>query len=315
MVRYEKTVLVSDVKLVGKVQDVMLKNPWGIVVANDSIWTTSYTGYVINYGLDGTQNQLVTVQSNTQVESLPTGLVKYTGSSFLVTNGIVQLPAQWITVTSNGTINAYNSVIEPTTALIQMNDVTKDFKGCDIIDDQLYVANFYSGFVEIYDGTFTFVSQFTDDAMTEQGYAPFNVKEIDGMLYVAFAKQDATKHRVVPGIGNGYIDVFRTDGTFVQRFANRDNLNSPWAMLPITVNSRCKMNKKMLLIGNFSDGKILMYSPTTNKFKGFLCDRSENPILIDGLWGVVNSGSDIYFAAGMNSVQNGVVGKLSLTGY
>jgi hypothetical protein len=41
-----------------------------------------------------------------------------------------------------------------------------------------------------------------------QNWAPFNVQQINGQLYVTFALQDAAKHDDVAGMGNGFVDVF-----------------------------------------------------------------------------------------------------------
>jgi uncharacterized protein (TIGR03118 family) len=62
------------------------------------------------------------------------------------------------------------------------------------------------------------------------GFAPFNIKEIDGVLFVSYAKQDAQKHDDVAGPGNGFVNVFDTDGHLLRRFASRGRLNSPWGM-------------------------------------------------------------------------------------
>ncbi len=47
------------------------------------------------------------------------------------------------------------------------------------------------------------------------GFAPFNVQNFGGKLFVTYAKQDADKHDDVAGPGNGYVDVFDTNGIFL----------------------------------------------------------------------------------------------------
>ena len=63
------------------------------------------------------------------------------------------------------------------------------------------------------------------------GYAPFDVQVLGGKLYVTFALQDADKHDDVAGKGHGFVDVFDTSGHFQMRFASKDDLNSPWAVV------------------------------------------------------------------------------------
>ena len=48
------------------------------------------------------------------------------------------------------------------------------------------------------------------------GFAPFNIWNIGGKLYVAYAKQDANKKFDVAGVGNGYVSVFDSTGKLLQ---------------------------------------------------------------------------------------------------
>jgi uncharacterized protein (TIGR03118 family) len=74
----------------------------------------------------------------------------------------------------------------------------------------------------------------TDGGFTDPnipaGFAPFGTQNIDGELFVTYAKQNAQKHDDVPGPGNGFVDVFDTDGHLLRRFASRGPLNSPWGV-------------------------------------------------------------------------------------
>ena len=67
--------------------------------------------------------------------------------------------------------------------------------------------------MEVYDTTFTPVELpgglFVDPRIPA-GYAPFNVQELAGKLYVTYAKQDARLHDDVAGPGHGFVDVFTT---------------------------------------------------------------------------------------------------------
>ena len=64
------------------------------------------------------------------------------------------------------------------------------------------------------------------------GYAPFNIQLIGtNKLAVTYAKQDAAKHDDVPGPGNGYVDIYDTQGNLQFRLAHNIYLNSPWAVV------------------------------------------------------------------------------------
>ncbi len=41
------------------------------------------------------------------------------------------------------------------------------------------------------------------DPVVPAGYAPFNIQNLGGRLYVTYAKQDANKRHAVAGPGNG----------------------------------------------------------------------------------------------------------------
>ena len=71
---------------------------------------------------------------------------------------------------------------------------------------------------------------FTDPSLPE-GYAPFGIAPINGKLYVTYAKQDDNAEDDVHGPGNGFIDVFETNGTLNRRFASQGVLNSPWGVV------------------------------------------------------------------------------------
>jgi len=126
-----------------------------------------------------------------------------------------------------------------TSAIIMVDNSSKNaiYKGCVIggttTAPQLYVANFYSGAVEVYDGNFAPVSlganAFTDSQLPA-GFAPFNVANLAGNLYVSYAKQDPNKVLDVPGPGNGFVDVFDMSGNLKTRLIAGGVLNSPWGM-------------------------------------------------------------------------------------
>jgi uncharacterized protein (TIGR03118 family) len=97
-------------------------------------------------------------------------------------------------------------------------------------------------------------------------------------------------------------------------------LNSPWglAIAPSGFGSLAGD----LLVGNFGDGRINIFSadPNSPAFLGQLTDANTgNPLSIDGLWGLIPGNGagagnihDIYFTAGPNDESGGVLGVLTL---
>src|SRR5258708_16178077 len=68
------------------------------------------------------------------------------------------------------------------------------------------------------------------DPAIPAGYAPFNIQELAGKLYVTYAKQDAALHDDVAGQGHGFVDVFTNDGALIRRLVSHGQLNSPWGL-------------------------------------------------------------------------------------
>src|SRR5205814_6082354 len=140
--------------------------------------------------------------------------------------------------------------------------------------------------------------------------APFNIQLLNGQLYVAYAVQDAAKEDEVAGAGNGIVDVFDVNGNLIQRVASNGVLNAPWGLDIAPSHFGAFSND--LLIGNFGDGTINVFDPTTFQFLGTLEDPVGKALVIDGLWALINgnggNGGDpnlVYFTAGINDENNG----------
>jgi len=185
----------------------------------------------------------------------------------------------------------------------------------------LYATNFNAGVVNVFDKAFapaTLAGNFADPNIPS-GFAPFGIQNIGGKLYVTYALQDAAKHDDVHGAGNGFVDVFNTDGTFVQRFASMGTLNSPWGV--VLAPAGFSQFPGALLVGNFGDGKINAFDPNTGALLGQLLDSSGNPLVVDGLWGLSfgNGGAagatnQLFYAAGPGAEAHGAFGQLTVSG-
>ena len=135
-----------------------------------------------------------------------------------------------------------------------------------------------------------------------------------GKLYVSFAKQDATLHDDVAGPGNGFVDVFGRNGKFIRRLITRGALNSPWGMALAPASFGQFAGD--LLVGNFGDGHINVYNPTTGQRLGQLRGSNGRPIVIDGLWGLMfgngnaAGNNQLLFSAGPDGESHGLLGKI-----
>ena len=175
----------------------------------------------------------------------------------------------------------------------------------------LYVANFHSGQIEVYNSSFQLVSEFTDPNWPN-GYAPYNVQNIGGNLYVTFAKQNQAQTAAVPGLGNGFVDEFTPAGALIQRLITGAPLDAPWGVVMAPADFGQFSND--LLISNQGDGEVDAFNPTTGQFLGVFADNTGAPISNAGLNGLfIGVGGSLYFTAGPASGTRGLFGTLSPT--
>jgi uncharacterized protein (TIGR03118 family) len=266
-------------------------------------------------------------------------------SGFDAKNNPTSAPARFIFATEDGTIVGWNPGVNPkgfnpanagNYGIIAVDNSGNNFtappssatgavyKGLAIATDakgvtRLYATNFRSGMVEMYDGNFhalTSPPAFVDPKLPDS-YAPFNIVPINGQLFVTFAVQNAEKHDDVAGESHGIVDTFDLDGTLRQRFAQHDQLNSPWgvALAPTGFGEL----GGALWIGNFGNGHINAFDPDSGKFLSKVRDPKGQTILIDGLWTIrFGSNNDsggaantLYFTAGPNGETDGLFGSLN----
>jgi len=185
--------------------------------------------------------------------------------------------------------------------------------------DYAYAADFKGGEIDVFKGTTNapdLPAKFLDPNLPG-GYAPFNIQNLGGTLYVAYAVHGAGDEDV-PGVGNGIVDRFDVNGNLLGRVVNNNGLlNSPWglAIAPVGFGSLAGD----LLVGNFGDGLIHAYDPLTGVLLDTLMDASNNPIAIDGLWalrvGNGGNGGDqnkVYFTAGPAGETGGQFGVIAV---
>lgn len=320
---YQQTNLISD----GSVSalnppDASLVNPWGIATSPTSpFWVSNNaTGTSTLYNsLGAKQGLTVTIPaaSGGTNPAPPTGVVF---NSF----GTDFAGSHFIFATEDGTVASWTS---GTSAVLQVNNFVPNtgpvYKGLTLgsnsSGDFLYVANFRNGTINVFDKTFaptTLSGSFVDPGIPA-GFAPFNILNLGGNLFVTYALQDAAKHDDVSGVGLGYVSEFDTNGSFIARIATQGPLNSPWGLAIAPAGFGQFAGD--LLVGNFGDGRILAYKlGATPVFDGSLQDSLGNPIVNLGLWGLIagngGSGGDlgkVYFAAGGATESSGLLGVLS----
>src|SRR4051794_14181393 len=288
---YKQTNLVSNIPGMATVTDPNLVNPWGLSRGTPTPWWASDNGTGVSTLYTGTGSPVplvVTIPSgdNSSPTGNPTGQVFNGSNDFQLTPGN---PARFIFVTEDGTISGWNPNVNPTVAMIKVNTHSSSvFKGVALATGPtpsggtahfLYVADFRQGRIAVYDSNFhpvTIGDNDEDDTFRDErlpaGYAPFNVQNIGGDLYVAFAKQDSEKKDEVAGPGLGYVDVFSTSGSLLRRLQHGNWLNAPWGMTQAP--SDFGNFSHHILVGQFGSGQIAAYDAVTGRFAGLVRDAS-----------------------------------------
>jgi uncharacterized protein (TIGR03118 family) len=181
----------------------------------------------------------------------------------------------------------------------------------------LALADFHGGFVATYDVGFNLLATLGSfkDRNLPLGYAPFNIQQIGTQVFVTYAMQDASGTNPVVGPGNGIVSVFDQEGNFIRRFASNGPLNAPWGLVQAGANFGPFSND--ILIGNFGDGTINAFDPSTGNFLGSLQDSSGITIVNPGLWALVfrsdgvGSPDTLYFTAGSSGENHGLFGTIT----
>ncbi len=314
--------LVSDGPIRADHTDANLVNGWGITSTPTSpTWVSDNgTGVSTLYdGLGNIQPRVVTIPGGD-----PTGVVYNPTSDFVVTKGATSGASLFIFATENGIIAGWSANVDPSNAITAVDNSASSavYKGiaiaADGTHDMLYATNFRSGKIDVFDNAFHPVAlgaaAFSDPHLPD-GFAPFGIRNINGNLYVTYAKQDAAKHDDVAGQGFGFVNVFDASGKLIRRFATRGQLNSPWGLALAPADFGRFSND--LLVGNFGDGRINAYDLASGNFRGQLRTADSKPLTIDGLWGL-NFGNGfrnqptnvLFFAAGPNGENNGLYGRI-----
>jgi uncharacterized protein (TIGR03118 family) len=317
---YAVHLLQSNIPGLAAATDPDLVNGWGISHSATSPWWVSDEGTdksTLYNGNTGAKQGLIV-----GVDGGPTGQVFNGSSDFKVDAGTGLLPSRFLFATEEGEIYGWNTVGTESIEAVETEDAI--YLGLAIGSsggaNYLYAANFRAGTVDVFDKDFapaTLAGDFTDPTLPA-GYAPFGIQNIDGEIFVAFAKQNEDGDEEVAGEGFGYVDAFGTDGTFHSRVASAGELNAPWGLTKAPAGFG-KFSGD-ILVGNFGDGRIHAFAVGENGWeeRGVLKGTDHRPISIDGLWGIgfgngaaAGPANTLFFAAGPNDEEDGLFGSIT----
>jgi uncharacterized protein (TIGR03118 family) len=317
---YQQFNLVTDDQSANsaKIQDPSLVNAWGVSFGPSTPFWVSDNGSGVS-----------TLYSVNPINNTPTkvGLTVNTGGAGNPTGQAFNPQAgagafnsdPFLFVAEDGTISGWRGALGTTAEILQTGDTANVYKGTTIDTvgghEYLLSANFRAGTIDVVkgdNGAPNLTGKFNDPNLPS-GFAPFNIRELAGKIYVTYAMQDSAKHDDVAGAGLGFVTEFDLQGNLITRIGTQGTLNSPWGLE--IAPPEFGPNAGDLLVGNFGDGTINVFDPNGGGFKGQLLGPDGKPVSIDGLWALTvgNNGSGgssdkLYFSAGPNGENDGLFG-------
>ncbi len=332
--QYMVTNLASNASSGAPFTDANMVNPWGMSRSSGSPWWLADNGTGLSTLYTGTGQVIPLVVT---IPAAKAGMGQMGSPTGTIFNGTTEfdLPggsqAIFLFATEDGKISGWNPKANPTNALIAVNEsqMGASFKGLTAAtvnmpgmtaQTLLYVADFTLGRVEVFDGMFHHVSAIEDQfnqsgADMPDGFAPFNVQDLGGNIFVSYAKLGSGINEQ-DGPGLGRVRVYTPDGRMVLKLESGSWMNAPWGMA--IAPSDFGPYSHSILVGNFGSGWIAAFDPITGKFEDFLRGASGKPLGIAGLWGIspgndgkAGNATSLYFAAGGANESTGTFGSIT----
>ncbi len=314
---YTQTNLTSDIPGLAANTDPNLKNPWGMSFgATTPFWASDQVTNVSTlYTASGAAVSLVV-----STPQGPTGQVFNGTTGFLLAPGD---PARFIFASLSGTISGWNPAVQATSAVVEFTATdhaafTGLASGSSGGNDFLYAADFANHKIDVFDNAYhaTSLSGSFVDPNLPADYSPYNIANVGGKLYVEYAKVDPVTHLPSTGNNQGIVSVFNTNGQFVERLVTDTHLSAPWGIALAPSGFGAFAND--LLVGNFGNGMINAFDPTTGAFIGTIADANGHPLVNDGLWSLAFRSAAapgfnpnaLYFTAGIHNQRDGLLGAI-----
>jgi uncharacterized protein (TIGR03118 family) len=295
----------------------------GLPLYQDDLRVVSVPGPVIGTG--ATSGQPIVAKGT------PTGVAYNGGDQFRITQGsIVNSPAKFLFATDNGVISGWTERRNPDGSFDRpynaksMIDRSADGVqffglGVDGAGGRMFAANFGANpGMLVYDGSFNDVTTTAGFANPFGGaYQPFNVQVLGAKVFVMYAEWGSAGEEVT-GAGKGRVAEFSTNGSLQSTWGDGTGLNAPWGVAIAPADFGALSGH--LLVGNFGDGTIAAFDPSTRAFVDHVRDADGKAVSIEGLWGLqfgngasLGESNRLYFAAGPEDEAAGLFGSLSVT--
>ena len=185
----------------------------------------------------------------------------------------------------------------------------------------LYAANSAgAGSINVFNSSFAPVGTFsTPTEISSRGLVPFNVRDINGQVYVTYAPSGRAAQTAATD-GAGAVAIFNENGVLQRVLINDSNsqLAAPWG-ITLAPGSFGEFAND-LLVGNFSfvDSEINAFNPTTGAFLGTIEINPGNGQTPGGLWsldfglgGMNGSPNTLYFTDGIDGETHGLFAAIT----
>nr|WP_295078129.1 TIGR03118 family protein [uncultured Roseateles sp.] len=199
-----------------------------------------------------------------------------------------------------------------------------DASGNKVANNRLYATDFANNRIMTFDNQWNDISAsvvFERPKALQNDFMPFNIQDIGGRLYVSYAASEYdpdVPSEPVRAAAHGRVVAYDHDGHIVQDFDDQLDLNAPWGVALAPSGFGAFGGK--LLVANFGDGSIAALDPNTGATLGKLKDAQGKNIFIDGIWGLtfgngvgLGDANSLYFTAGPNLEEDGILGKLTVS--
>jgi uncharacterized protein (TIGR03118 family) len=328
---FKVTNILSDGTVPATLVDASFINPWGLSPTGTWWINTQASGfsYVVPTTPAISFKVIVpTAAAPNTAAGIPSGIATTAGAVGMILPNATK--ANFLFSTLDGSISGWNSKLGTANAVSQVvinhSASSASYTGLAVLNiapagvttsSFILAPNFNSGKIEVYDSTFAstqLAGSFTDPALPA-GYSPFSVHVIGTQVFVAYALR-ASNGRATVASGDGVVSIFDNAGNFVSRAVTGGNLNAPWGVAIAPASFGVFSND--LLIGNFGDGIINAYDPTTFSFMGQLMDVNGKPLSYPSLWELLRGGTTVtgttsvaggdpntvYFTSGLNAAES-----------
>jgi uncharacterized protein (TIGR03118 family) len=326
--RFVVTPLVSDQQGIAQF-DADLSNPWDLAVGGGSaLWLAnngSARSALFNTG-DLSLPALTIGVPQSAASARPTGVAFNAANGFEVTAEGRTGVARFIVASEGGTLSGWAPSLGLDRAVVAFDGTSAGavYTGLAMtpqgVESVLLAADFRNGVIDTFSADFTKQpagGRFVDPALPA-GYAPFGVAAHGALIYVAYARPDASAHAPQRGAGLGTVNVFDGAGRLMRRLVSAGGaLNAPWslALAPADFGTF----SGALLAANAGDGTITAFDAASGRPLGALTQPDGAVLVIDGLHGIAfGSGAmgqptrALFFTAGPQDGRHGLLGRIDL---